>query len=171
MRMQGRVMMHVVGLALLALAAAAPASLLGQNAGEPRVDALAAVAQVMLLRRDALGDSLKFDACSVFERTGRPSDFPAGMLPGLIPLLDRTGPNPCAVEPPRTNPRFPYLVRVDSVMVTDSSASVHLSIRRGEWRYNEHYYYRALPNGRGWGFRESRMTHPFRITPPPRPRP
>jgi hypothetical protein len=167
MRMQSRLIMHIVRLALLATTVAAPVPLLAQDPGEQKADALAAVKVVMMLRRDALGDSLKFDACSVFERTGRSSDFPAGIPPGLIPLLDRTGPDPCATEPPHANPRFPRTVRVDSVTLTDSTASVHLFIRRGEWSYNEDYFFRALPNGRGWGFRESRMTHPFRITPAP----
>jgi hypothetical protein len=166
--MHERQMMKTVPLILLAVAIAAPAPLRAQGPSGPRTDALAAVTDVMALRRGALGDPLPFDACTVFEKTGRPSGFPASLSPGLVPLLDRTGPDPCATEPPVADPRFPRAVQVDSVMVTDSAAAVHLSIWRGEWRYKEDYYFRALPNGRGWGFRESRMTHPFRVTPPPR---
>jgi hypothetical protein len=153
------------------LSSAACGSALTAQGGGPRsqnAGALAAVAQVMALRRDALGDALQFDACTVFEKTGRPSGFPADLPSGLIPLLDRTGPDPCAAAQPTPAARFPRIVRVDSVTVSDSGASVHLSIKRGEWSYNEDYFFAALPNGRGWGFREARITHPFRITPPPR---
>jgi hypothetical protein len=153
------------------LSSAACGTALTAQGGSPaarNADALDAVAQVMALRRDALGDRLLFDACTVFEKAGRPSGFPNGLPSGLVPLLDRTGPDPCTVAQPDSAARFPRIVRVDSVAVSDSGASVHLSIKRGEWSYNEDYFFAALPDGRGWGFREARIMHPFRITPPPR---
>jgi hypothetical protein len=169
--MPDRLVMHLrLMLLAVGLSSAACGSALTAQGGRPagrNAGALAAVAQVMALRRDALGDPLQFDACTVFEKTGRPSGFPAGLPPGLVPLLDRTGPDPCATAQPDSAARFPRIVRVDSVAVTGSGASVHLSIKRGEWSYNEDYFFAALPEGRGWGFREARITHPFRITPPP----
>jgi|GEM_PF-3132738 len=167
--MHNRLVIRAVGVVLVGLVLSTTASRLrGQGPGRARpTDALAAVAEVMALRRGPLGDSLRFDACAVYERTGRPGGFPAGIAPGLIPLLDRSGPDPCGEPRPGAGGRTERTVRVDSVKVTDSAASVHLSIRRGEWSYNEDYYFAALPNGRGWGFSEARMTHPFRITPAP----
>lgn len=165
--MHHRLRSKPVPLTLIACALAGCSSLQGQGATGRGADALDAVAEVMALRRGALGDSLPFDACTVFEETGRPAGFPGGLPPGLIPLLDRNGPDPCSTERPGAAGRFPRTVRVDSVRVTDSSAAVHLSVRRGEWSYNEDYFFTALPNGRGWGFREARTTHVFRVTPPP----
>jgi hypothetical protein len=166
--MPNRLVMSPVPLSLLGvvLVGVACAPLGAQETGR-RADALAAVAEVMALRRGALGDSLPFDACTIFEQAGRPSGFPAGIPPGLIPLLDRTGPDPCATKAPGDGDRLQRTVRVDSVTVTDSAAFVHLSIRRGEWSYNEEYTFASLPQGRGWGFREARMTHPFRVMPAP----
>lgn len=167
--MHNRLVIPTLSAMLLALALSSASSpLAGQGPTRARpADALAAVVEVMALRRGALGDSLRFDACAVFEQTGRPAGFPAGIAPGLISLLDRSGSDPCAVPPPGAGGRTEHRVRVDSVEVTDSAASVHLSVKRGEWSYNEDYHFVALPNGRGWGFREARITHPLRITPPP----
>jgi hypothetical protein len=167
--MHHRLVIHAVRVTVLALALTTGCSpLRGQDRpGRSGGGALAAVAEVMALRRGALGDSLRFDACAVFQHTGRPGGFPAGIPPGLVPLLDRSGPDPCAVPRPGAGGRTEHTVRVDSVTTTDSAAIVHLSVKRGEWSYSEVYYFAALPNGRGWGFRESRMTHPLRVTPPP----
>jgi hypothetical protein len=127
-----------------------------------------AVAEVLILRRGALGDTLSYDACSIYEETGWPSNLPLALPPGLVPLLDRPGPNPCAVVGSVADDRFPHQVRVRSVTIADSTAIVHLSITRGEWSYDETYCFSALPDGR-WGFREARMTHPFRRTAGPGP--
>lgn len=165
--MHHRLVNRAVLLTLLACVSTGCSSVQAQATAGRTADALSAVAEVMALRRGALGDSLPFEACTVFEETGRPSGFPGRLPPGLIPLLDRTGPDPCSTEGPAAGARFQRVVRVDSVRVTDSSATVHLSVKRGEWSYNEDYFFTALPNGRGWGFREARMTNVFRVTPPP----
>lgn len=165
--MHNRLVMRPVPLSLFAVALGLAGAPLGAQGTARTADALAAVAEVMTLRRGALGDSLPFDACTVFEQTGRPSGFPRGIPPGLIPLLDRTGPDPCATKAPGDGDRLRRTVRVDSVTITDSAASVHLSVTRGEWSYKEEYAFTLLPQGCRWGFREARMTHPFRVTPPP----
>jgi hypothetical protein len=160
--MHHRLVTPVAGLALVACAFAPPGGIHAQV--EPsRATALQVVSDVMVLRRGALGDTLPYDACSIHQQTGRSTDFPAGLLPGVIPLLDRTDADPCARETAGES-RFPRFVRVDSVGISDSAAAVYLSVYRGEWRYEEAYHFAALENGRGWGFRESRMTHPLRIT-------
>jgi hypothetical protein len=165
--MHNRLVMRPVPLSFFAVAVGLASAPLAAQGTVRRADALAAVAEVMALRRGALGDSLPFNACTVFEQTGRPSGFPVGIPPGLIPLLDRTGPDPCATKAPGDGDRLQRTVRVDSVRVTDSTASVHLSVRRGEWSYKEEYAFALLPQGCRWGFREARMTHPLRVTPPP----
>lgn len=130
---------------------------------------LAAIGQAMFFRQSVLGDSLPFDACSVYERSGRPSPFVSELLPGLRSLLDRPVNDPCSLPGPSAGGRTERLVRVDSVVVVDSTARVHLYVRRGEWSHTEVYFLAARQEG-GWGFREVRMTNPFHVTPsPPRP--
>jgi hypothetical protein len=155
------------GLMLLACAVTGCSSLPGPRAAPRTADALSLIGDVMMLRAGALGDTLSYDACSVFEAAGRPADFPAGLLPGVVPLLDRAGPDPCSAESPQAGARFPRVVRVDSVRIARASAAVHLSVMRGEWRYREIFLFDPLPAGRGWGFREVRITHPLRIVAPP----
>jgi hypothetical protein len=136
-----------------------------------RTDALAAVVEAMFIRRGALGDSLPFDACSVYENSGRPEGFPDGVLAGLRPLLDRQVPDPCSVPKPSEGGRHERLVRVDSVVVSDSAARVHLHVRRGEWSYEEVYYLTsrdAETRADGWSFREVRMYPPVHTTARPR---
>jgi hypothetical protein len=131
--------------------------------------ALAAVSEAMAFRRDALGDPLVFDACAIYERTGRPRAFLEGIRPGLRNLLDRPLEDPCSAPCPMANARTTRVVVVDSVVISDSLAQVHLSVRRGEWSYREVHHLRWLGPGRGWAFREVRITNPIRITPPPPP--
>lgn len=162
--MRPRLATRAAGCTLLAFSlAGAPALAYAQEAPVNTSDALEVVGNAMGLRRGAFEDTLPYDACSIHEQTGRPENFPAGLSPGLIPLLDRTGPDPCAQTPVRRT-RFPHIVRVDSVRFRDSTAVVSLSIQRNEWSYKEHFRFARLRDGRGWGFRESRMTNPFRIT-------
>lgn len=132
----------------------------------PSGNALLAVSEVMLYRRNALGDSLPFDACSVYERTGRPEALLSGIRPGLRSLLDRQVDNPCAVPKPSERQRSERLVRVDTVVVADSTAEVHVHVRRDGWRHGEVYYFTNRADG-GWALREVRMTPALHTTPPP----
>lgn len=154
------------GLLLALLLCAMPGLLSAQDAA-PR-DALSAVAEAMFFRRSALGDTLPFDACSVYERGGRPADFPAGILPGLQGLLDRPVSDPCSVPRPSADSRYERLVRVTSVEMADSAARVHLNVRRGEWTYTEVYHLSPRANDGAWMLREVRMYPPVHTTPPPR---
>jgi hypothetical protein len=158
---------RLAGLVFLASAVTGCSSLPGPSAAPRAADALSLIGDVMMLRVSAMGDTLPYDACSVFEAVGRPADFPAGLLPGVVPLLDRAGPDPCSAESPRVGARFPRVVRVDSVRIGRTSAAVHLAVMRGEWRYRETFLFNPLPDGRGWGFREAQITHPLRIVAPP----
>lgn len=151
--------------ALLALSLAGPGTLHAQ--APVRGDALSAVGEAMYFRRSALGDSLPFDACSVYERTGRPAGFPQGLLPGVRPLLDHPVADPCGRAGPEAGVRYPRVVRVDSVVIADSTAQVHLQVRRGEWAYNEVHHLVARPGRGGWGMREVRTCNAIQILPPP----
>jgi hypothetical protein len=150
---------------LVLLLCAAPNLLSSQNV--VRRDALSAVGEAMYFRRSALGDSLPFDACSVYERSGRPADFPAGILPGLRSLLDRPVTDPCGVPKPSEGSRFERLVRVISVEMGDSAAQVHLNVRRGEWTYTEVYHLSFRASDGAWALCEVRMYPPVHTTPPP----
>jgi hypothetical protein len=132
---------------------------------QPPRDALTAIGEAMFFRGRTLGDSLPFDACSVFEQSGRPADYLEGILPGLRSLLDRQGDDPCAAPFPAADQRFVHRVRVDSVIVEDSAARVRLHVRRGEWSHDETYY--LSRTGDGWALREVRM-YPGVQTLPPR---
>lgn len=159
-RMIARVVMTAAGLVLCT----ATAPLDGQSVD--RGTALSAIGQAMFFRQSVLGDSLPFDACSVYERSGRPNPFVGGLLPGLRGLLDRPVDDPCSLPKPSAGGRTERLVRVDSVVIADSEARVHLHVRRGEWSHTEVYSLATRLDG-GWGFREVRMTNPFHVTPPP----
>jgi hypothetical protein len=156
--------------ALLAITACAGcAPLQGQGAAK---DALSAVEQAMFFRRSALADSLRFDACSVYERTGQPGRMADRIRPGLRSLLDSSVGRPCMEADSATAAaRAGQRVRVDSVVTTDSTAEVHLHVRRGGWRYTETYYLAARPGNDGWSLREVRMSPPLHTTPPPRHQP
>ena len=132
----------------------------------PSGNALLAVGEVMLYRRNALGDSLPFDACSVYERTGRPEALLSGIRPGLRTLLDRPIDHPCAVPKPSEGQRSERLVRVDTVQIAGSTAEVHVHVRRDGWRHGEVYYFTSRADG-GWALREVRMTPALHTTPPP----
>lgn len=132
----------------------------------PSGNTLQAVGEVMLYRRDALGDSHPFDACSVYERTGHPDALVSAIRPGLRGMLDRQVDNPCAFSKPSERQRSERLVRVDTVLVTDSTAEVHVHVRRYGWRHGEVYYFTKRAD-EGWALREVRMTPALHTTPPP----
>lgn len=128
-------------------------------------DAQAAISVVMSFRHGAMDDSLRWDACSVYERAGRPRGYPGGILPGVRRLLDRPGPRPC--DTPRADTgRVVRRVRVESIALTDSLGTVVLDVRRGEWSYRETYSLPATRGG-GWGMREMRISRPLRVHLPP----
>ncbi|HEU0013962.1 MAG TPA: hypothetical protein VFQ45_09780 [Longimicrobium sp.] len=130
-------------------------------------DALAAVVEAMSFRQSVRGDSIPFDACHVYEKTGRPAMLVSRVPPGLRNLLDRQVDDPCSLPAPSAHARFKYVVRVDSVVVTDSTALVYLYIRRGEWSYSETYDLVVRPGDGQWRLREARGYGGFQILPPP----
>ena len=147
-----------------------PARGSGQTSGP-----LALVNAVMRHRAMIVGDSTRFDACSVYTAVGRPADFPAGIDPSVVRLLDRTT-TPCAGDPARVSVARPrYFVRVDTVAPgTGAAPRVTLTVTRGEYRYRESYTLRkgdgpglppTIQEVRTWGFVQSVPLPPGRRLP------
>lgn len=155
-----------IGALLALLLCAVPSPVSAQTVARGG-DALSAVVEAMYFRRSALGDTLPFDACSVYEKGGRPDAFPTGILPGLRSLLDRPVADPCSAPRPSAGSRYERLVRVLSVEMADSAAQVHLNVRRGEWTYTEVYHLSTRADDGAWTLREVRMYPPVHTTPPP----
>lgn len=139
----------------------------GAGAAQTRQDdesILAAVDAVIGFRRGPMGDTLMFDACTVFTAARRPERFPDGIGQANRPALDRPGPRPCDfTEQPA---RLPYRVYVDSLVLSDSVGSMYLTVRRGEWLHREMFVLPRLRGGR-WGVREVRIWGAIQIMPPP----
>jgi hypothetical protein len=101
--------------------------------------AATALNRVISYRHSWLGDTTRVDACGAFEALGRPSAFPAGLTDPQHRLLD-TDVEGCMQG--RLSPaaqaagRFVY---VDSISTTDSTATVILIVRRGEYTHRETY--------------------------------
>jgi hypothetical protein len=141
----------IAGLMMLGLAAV--------PAGAQQAKNVAIVNAVLDHRAHWVGDSTRVDACSVYEALGRPANFPAGINPNLIPLLDRTR-DPCAADSARVTVRWPpRFVRMDTLQANGSAGPyVALTIVKGEYRYREHYTLRTWQSGGtiGAGVREVR---------------
>jgi hypothetical protein len=110
----------------------------GAAVAQPAPRELAAVNAVMDFRLNWVGDATPFNACSIYTIAGRPSDFPAGLLPGLVRGLDRAD-HPCDGRTPGVpGARVPEVL-VDSVRVLGETARVFTTIHRGEVSYCEDY--------------------------------
>jgi len=93
---------------------------------------MAILTGVSRFRQVWLGDSAKLAACNVFDALGA-ERVSATMPPNLRRALTDTTEN-CAVA------TAPWVgIVVDSVIVTNDSASVHTTTWRGEYRYSERY--------------------------------
>jgi hypothetical protein len=131
---------HLIVSATMALSVATA------NAQGAASTAAAALNRVISYRHSWLGDTTRVDACGAFEALGRPSAFPAGLPDPQNRLLD-TDVQGCVEG--RLSPaaqaagRFAY---VDSISTTDSTATVILIVRRGEYTHRETY---ALAGGAG----------------------
>src|SRR4051812_24315717 len=111
--------------ALVVVLGAAPAT---AQSGEVR-----ALNAVLRHRAYLLGDSTRFDACSVYNALGRPANFPSGIDPTLVRLLDRTS-DPCRRDSSSVAVHWPpYLVRVDSL----APARAVLTVVKGEYSFRE----------------------------------
>jgi hypothetical protein len=77
-----------------------------------------AINTVMDFRAHWVGDSTRFDACSIYEALGTPENFTEAILPSVLPLLDRTR-EPCADDASRASEQRPLnYVRVDSFSIS-----------------------------------------------------
>ena len=130
---------------------------------------LAAVNTVLDFRLNWVGDATKFNACSVYNATGRPADFPARILPPLARGLDHTS-VPCEGRAPGVPGAWTPEVLVDSIAVHGESATVLLTIRKGEISYREEYSL-VNPSASRWGMNEVRTFGALREYParPPAP--
>ncbi|HET7230752.1 MAG TPA: hypothetical protein VFJ16_12160 [Longimicrobium sp.] len=130
---------------------------------------VAEINAVMSHRAYLIGDTTRFDACSVFRALGSPATFPAGVDSVLTLLLDRTV-EPCAGgDSTRVAVRWPpRFVRVDSI----STGRAVLTVRKGDYSYREAYVLRAQKYGdrvsatvqevRTYGFLHARLVPPGR---------
>lgn len=112
--------------------------------------ALRAVDAAIAYRLAWLGDSTRFDACSVYDVTGRPRGFPAG-LTSSTRLLGRASE---ACPHGRVSPsaqQAPRVVIVDTVVVSDETARVSLTVRRGEYTHRERFEMRMRAASGTWG--------------------
>ena len=148
----------------LALALVPFGRALGQPA-EAGPSAISAVNETMFFRVTGLGDSMSYDACSVFTAAGQPSAFPEGISPGLLHLLDRQGSDPCS-QSAEPGPRARRRVVVRAVEMGAEGACVTLLVLRGEWVHREFYTMVPREDGR-WSLREIRMDPPMHFLPPP----
>ena len=116
---------------------------------------IAAVNTVLDFRLNWVGDATPFNACSVYKATGSRADFPAGILPPLARGLDRSS-APCDDRiPPGTPGTSTAEVLVDSITVCGETATVHLTVRKGELTYHEEYSL-VNPTTTRWGMNEVR---------------
>lgn len=131
---------YAAGLLMVGLAAV-PA-----GAQEPKN--MAIVNAVLDHRANWIGDSTRVDACSVYEALGRPDDFPAGIRPDLLRLLDRTR-DPCADDTTRIAVRRPQrFVRLDTLQAGGGATPyVALTIEKGPYSYRERYTLEAEERG------------------------
>ena len=128
------------GLLMLGLAAV--------PAGAQQSKNVAIVNAVLGHRAHWIGDSTRVDACSVYEALGRPLDFPAGINPDLVPLLDRTR-DPCAGDSTRVAVRRPgRFVRFSRVQANGNAAPyVELQITKSPYSYQERYTLHTWESG------------------------
>lgn len=112
-----------------------------------------ALSAVMTYRLTFLGDSTRFDACTVARQMGNVRDVAALIDAPVRRLLDGP-PEPCprAREPGRS-----ATVLVDSIVASDSVTHVHLTVIRGENVHREDYTVVRRGNGEFRGVREVRL--------------
>jgi hypothetical protein len=130
---------------------------------------LAAVNTVLDWRLNWSGDVTPFNACAIYEAAGRPENFPVGIQPGLIRGLDRTS-EPCSGRDPAQSGAWRREVLVDSIVVNGASATVYVTVSKGEMSYHECYLL-VNPSPRVWGLAEVRSWGALREYParPPAP--
>lgn len=115
---------------------------------------IAAVNTVLDFRLNWVGDTTPFNACSVYMAAGNPADFPAGILPPLARGLDRAG-APCEGRISGTPGAWTPEVLVDSIAVRGETATVYVTVRKGEISYYEEYSL-VNPMANRWGMNQVR---------------
>ncbi|HEU4562778.1 MAG TPA: hypothetical protein VFS20_33420 [Longimicrobium sp.] len=147
------------------MAALTPGALNAQSAAPT---AAAALNRVISYRHAWMGDSTRVDACGAFESLGRPSTFPAGLTDPQRRFFS-TSVGDCM--PGRLSPaaqaagRF---VHVDSISTTHLTATVILTVRRGEYTHRETYSLVGRSESEGLRVSDVRFWGATQSTSPPR---
>ena len=123
---------------------------------------------VIRYRTAWLADYTPFDACSVAQWAGPAAELLRGVPHAERVLLGAPGDGCTArrVSPAAQAAR--HVVVVDSVAVSDSAATVRVSVRHGEYAHYETFSLAAHPADAAWAVREVRLWGAVQSSPPPR---
>ena len=154
-----------IGLFVCGVATLSAAALSAQGTVPTRV---AALNRVIGYRHAWMGDSTRVDACGAFKVLGRPSTFPAGLSEPerRFLSLDVRGCVPGRLSAAAQDvARF---VHVDSISTTDSTGTVVLVVRRGEYTHRETYALVVAAGGAGMRVTNVTLWGATQLAPPPR---
>jgi hypothetical protein len=149
---------------------AAVAALGAQEAGRPPA-AARVIDAVIRYRMAWMADSARFDACSVAEWTGSTASEHTGVSNPERVLLGRAGERCVRGRVSLAARSAAHVVVVDSVALLDSSASVQLTVRHGEYTHREAFTLILHPGPGTWGVRDVRLRGAVQSSPPRRPLP
>lgn len=117
---------------------------------------------VLRFRLTWMGDTTRVDGCRVYIALGRPEGFPRQVEADLRTRLD--GPDAtCGAPVARPDP-WRHIVLVDSLVAQDSTAFAFLTIRKGEYRYQETYRLRPIGAPGEWGVQDVTISRAIRLT-------
>jgi hypothetical protein len=119
---------------------------------------VSAINAVIDYRLNWMGDSTRFDACSVYRAAGSAQDVETELLPAFRGFVGARG-APC--EAPETvDPRREVRVLVDSMNLSGPEGQVYLTVRRGEQTHEEEYQLVHPPQ---WAVRRVVLFHAIRV--------
>ncbi|HEX8243708.1 MAG TPA: hypothetical protein VF541_09435 [Longimicrobium sp.] len=124
---------------------------------------------VIRYRTAWLADYTPFEACSVARWAGSPAaDLLRGVANPERVLLGRSGEGCVRGRLSPDAEGVQHRVVLDSVVVSDSIATVRLSVRHGEYTHYEAFSVVPQEGGTRWGVREARIWGAIQSSPPPR---
>lgn len=116
--------------------------------GSTATPKVAALNAVLDYRFNWMRDTTAFDACSVYRVVGSPEQVASGLLPAFRERFAASA-RPCD-DGATVDPRREMRVLVDSLSLTDTTARVYLTVRRGEQTVQEEYQL-VNPTPLRWG--------------------
>jgi hypothetical protein len=118
-------------------------------------DRASAVATAISYRRTVLDPVTTFDRCAAAAATGNAP----GALDSIFGQRAASGLSSGTACQARTTARSAQGARVDSIVVGDSTAQVHVTVYRSDRVHSETYNLRRLPpnGGRTWGVSDIRV--------------